>query len=83
MGWHILLVQGLDIAHCNPTDRVVHWRIRGMIQVQINSIPFNDGKTPIVVRVLKAQLSIESQRLLHILNGKPGCYAEQECLIAL
>jgi hypothetical protein len=54
-----------------------------MIQVQINSIPFNDGKTPIVVRGLKAQLSIESQRLLHILNGKPGCYAEQEWLIAL
>src|SRR5436305_924668 len=61
IGRQILLVQGIDIGHSNPTDRVAFRGVWRVIQVQIHTVPFDNGKSLIVIGGLKAQLLIEGQ----------------------
>src|SRR5260221_14581965 len=57
------VVQGVDIGHRNPADRVALWGIWGGIQVQIHPVPFDYGKICVMICGLKAQLPIEGQHL--------------------
>src|SRR5262249_25945807 len=72
--WHILLIQRLDIGDVNiayPTP-LLGWFVCwiGDIELQSNTVPFENGKPLVVVEGRKAELSIKGQRLLHISDQK-------------
>src|SRR6185503_10055539 len=72
--WHILLIQRFDIGDANiahpatPFWRFVCWI--GDIELQRDSVTFDNRKSLVVVGGRKTELSIKSQRLLHISDQK-------------
>lgn len=75
--WQVLLVEHLDIGHTNSAHRVALGRLFGGIKVQSDPVSFEDGKSLIAIRRLKAELPIKGQSLLHILDHKARGHAEK------
>jgi len=74
----ILLIQGLTVGDANPTDRATaRWRIWEVIQVQRYPVPFEDSEMLVVICGLKAQLPIEDQGLLQILDDKSRSHTQK------
>src|SRR6266852_88476 len=70
VGRQILLIQRINIGDRDPTHAVPPGAVRGAIQMQVHSIPFDDGKRLVVIGGLKAQLPIEGQGLFQVLDDK-------------
>src|SRR5579883_316663 len=76
--WQILLIQSLDIGDANITHSapLLWWFVCGIgdIELQSDPIPFDNGKSLVVVGGRKAELSIKGQSLLHIPDQKTGSH---------
>jgi hypothetical protein len=71
----------LDIGHANPAHRAAFGRLCRGIQVQVDPVSFDDGKTLVAIRRDEAHLPIESQSVLQILDDKARGHTEKRWLV--